>query len=1722
MPRRPFFCIFPRILIVAFSGLLFIRVSAAQGPGGKQTSPASAIPAADTDHEHERNAWFLHGRVIPGKNAAELRHRAYELKMQNRALRIATAAALAQGGANPKPSALTSDAWQPLGPMPLASDASGNGTQDYREVSGRATAVAIDPADPSGNTVFIGGAQGGVWQSTNAASSTASSVTWTPLTDDQTTLSVGSIAIQPGNTNPATSVILVGTGEADNSADSYFGLGILRSANGGNTWTQISTANGGALSFSGLGGTRMAFSSAHTSTVVSAMAASSEGVEAGAVTAKTTRGLYTSLDAGQSWTYNALVDPEGHATDATSATAVAYNATAGTFLAAVRYHGFYSSPDGITWTRLATQPGSSLSTTACPPVSTANEQACPIYRGEITIVPGRNEMYVWFVSLDSSGNPVDGGIWQSLNGGSTWTAINETGITNCGDDSGCGVEQGYYNLELLAVPSGSAATDLYAGAINLFKCSINSANPTCGANGFINLTHVYGCMPIAAPAHVHPDQHALAYVIPSAGGDSGNDLMYFANDGGIYRALDGYSGLTSGSCSGSNAFDDLNQNLGSMTQFVSFSQHPSDPNTLLGGTQDNGSPATSSATTSLSWINVNGGDGGYNAIDPTTPLNFFVSNPDIPPAGLSIQECPSGVNCTEGSFSAVVGSADVGGDDGAFYFPYVLDPQSTSALLLGTCRIWRGPRLGGSYTLLSPNFDTFGAGTCSGGEVNLVRSVASGGPNDSNGSLVIYATTDGLGPIDGPLSSPSGGNVWVTTNATAGPSAFSEITQGINPNQFPISSVAIDSSDPTGHTAYVTVMGFTGGPGHVWQTTNAGATWADFTGTGVNALPDAPVNVVVVDPGTTVYVGTDVGIFATGISSPAWTEVGPVPNPLGGSSGFLPNVAVTALGIFKASGQKLLRASTYGRGVWQFDINTIPDFQISIANSPQTVFAGQPVTYNGTLYAIDGYSNTVMLTCVAGTTNPPPTCTPPSNLLIPTAAGVPFTVTAAGPAGDYNFNVQGEGSDSNLAHNAALVLHEISFGISAPSPGSLTVPDGTTSSPVSFQVTAVSTFNQSVTVSCTVPITGATCNLTPGTTVNPTSSNPVNMTASVVVPSGTAANSYTVTLQASTSGTAPVSTSFKLTVLSNPDYILSEVGTFPVVNSGGGAGGTISVTAQDGFMGTVFLNCSLNSGNGGCSVAPTSVGTYPTNAIVTVNATGLAAGSYQASVQGVFGATTHTLVIPFNVADYQLTGQSSLSLLPGGQGPVGLTITASTYYSGRVNASCDASALAGTICTLTPASVAVSAGAQVPFTATISVPSGATPGIYNITINTQDTTGTPSHSFTIALTVLMPDFLLSEPSSFPVVKAGSTNTSGAISVASQNGFSGIVNLICSLTSGNGSCSIAPASVSSYPASAIVTINATALAAGSYQATVQGVSGALTHTLAIPFNVGDYQLSGPQTLSLVPGGQGTASLTIAASTYYAGLVNATCDASALAATICTLSPANPVTVATGAQVPMTATIDVPNDATPATYNIKINTVDTTGAPAHNLVIALTVVPDFGISSSTAPITVTAGQAAGPYNVIVQPVGTSFNNAVSLSCTSGLPPGAQCSFTPNPVTPGSNAADVVLSISTAAAAPGTRKLAPQAGFFFYLFGLTMPGIVVVWGIAGKKKRRGAASLIGALLSLALLSCAGGTGISPGGGCSAAPTVPTGLASSSTTSTSTTLTWSPSTTVSGCSLT
>ncbi len=1252
-------------------------------------SPNASSGPSDQSHALRRELWFARGRMVPEESAAMLRYRAHLQKMQ---MRAAQAEEARQNGIALRPQISPVGTWSALGPAPLASDATGYGGQDYGWVSGRATAVAIDPADPTGNTVYIGGAFGGVWKSTNAGpgSPNPANVIWNPLTDDQATLAVGSIAVKPGNNDPIKSVILVGTGETNSSLDSYYGLGILRSADAGSTWSLISQDASDTRSFAGLGFSQIAFSTANPSVVVAAAAGATQGVIEGLeLPVNQNRGLYYSTDAGQSWNY-ANVQDGNIAIDASSVTSVVFNQGAGAFYAAVRWHGFYSSSDGINWTRLSNQPGG-LSTFVCP--TNPASPSCPIYRGELATVPGRNEMYAWYVD----NNDDDQGIWQTTNGGNSWTQLDDSGITNCGDLlGGCGTAQGSYNLELAAVPDGTA-TDLYAGAVNLYKCTLINGSPNCagsGSNTFQNLTHAYGCPPdFGSTAHVHPSQHALAFLLVN---NNTQDVMYFANDGGIYRALDGYSGLTSGNCTVSNQFDSLNQTLGSMTQFVSFSQHPTDPNTLLGGAQGNGSPATSSSQSSASWLNVNSGDGGYNAIDPDNPTQWFTANTDV-----SIQRCNLGVDCHAADFNngLIVSNVTVGGDSGALYTPYILDPQNSGELLVGTCRVWRGATDGTGFSVLTNNFETGGEASCSGSEVNLVRSLAVGGLKDTDGfSTVMYAGTDGLGPL-----LPTGGHIWITTNATKGAENWFDRTGKTNPLGFPISTVAMDTSDNKGNIAYMTIMGFH--VSHVWKTTNAGVTWSDFTG----SLPDAPVNAVVVDASSSkVYVGTDVGVFSSGTSSASWTEVGPPP---GSGPGYLPNVPVTALHMFNSAGTKKLRASTYGRGIWEFTLVAGPDFEFAVANNPQTVFAGQTATFDGTVKALNGYNSVVNLSCASGATPPPLTCLTPKSLT-PSTNGTPFTASASGAAGDYFFNAKGVGTDANkITRGYSLTLHIVDFSLTAPAPGSVTVARSATSGPVSFQVTALGAFNESVALSCSGLPAGVACNFQPAT-VSPVAGAPSPVTLTVSTSANTPAGTSSVTLNGSVSSGPTRTKNLGLTVTApTPGNFALAIINSPL---------TVGVTGTATFHGTLTslggYNSAVNLGCGGaapptCQISPASL--TPTAAgapfIVAVGSESVQDFNFSIFGTGTDAAQiTHSATVGLNVLfDFALNNNTGLQTIQNGQSvtyqldlrPLG----SGNVFPGNVTLSCS-NLPALTTCSFTPSQVGAGSG-----NSNVTVSVGTTP-----------------------------------------------------------------------------------------------------------------------------------------------------------------------------------------------------------------------------------------------------------------------------------------------------------------------------------------------------------------------------------------------------------------------------
>jgi len=107
----------------------------------------------------------------------------------------------------------------------------GPGSANNNSDSGRVTALAVDPSDPSGNTVYLGGASGGIWKTTNFLD--PGGPTWIPLTDFGPTfgINIGGLAVFGRNNDPNQSIVYAVTGDGDGGAGE--GVGVIRSTDGG-------------------------------------------------------------------------------------------------------------------------------------------------------------------------------------------------------------------------------------------------------------------------------------------------------------------------------------------------------------------------------------------------------------------------------------------------------------------------------------------------------------------------------------------------------------------------------------------------------------------------------------------------------------------------------------------------------------------------------------------------------------------------------------------------------------------------------------------------------------------------------------------------------------------------------------------------------------------------------------------------------------------------------------------------------------------------------------------------------------------------------------------------------------------------------------------------------------------------------------------------------------------------------------------------------------------------------------------------------------------------------------------------------------------------------------------------------------------------------------------------------------------------------------------------
>jgi photosystem II stability/assembly factor-like uncharacterized protein len=121
--------------------------------------------------------------------------------------------------------------------------------------------------------------------------------------------------------------------------------------------------------------------------------------------------------------------------------------------------------------------------------------------------------------------------------------------------------------------------------------------------------------------------------------------------------------------------------------------------------------------------------------------------------------------------------------------------------------------------------------------------------------------------------------------------------------------LAVHPTTPT--TVYATVSTFnTGtGVGHVFRSTDGGASWVNIDGSGSTGIPDVPVHAIVIDPNDTnrLYVGTDIGVFVSVDGGANWARE---------NTGFA-NVIVESLSLKNDGGQRYLYAYTHGRSVYR-------------------------------------------------------------------------------------------------------------------------------------------------------------------------------------------------------------------------------------------------------------------------------------------------------------------------------------------------------------------------------------------------------------------------------------------------------------------------------------------------------------------------------------------------------------------------------------------------------------------------------------------------------------------------------------------------------------------------------------------------------------------------------------------------------------------------------------
>jgi photosystem II stability/assembly factor-like uncharacterized protein len=326
--------------------------------------------------------------------------------------------------------------------------------------------TAIAPHPTSSGTVLVGAAGGGVWKTTDGG------VTWTPLTEGLNDLSVGAVSYAPSDSN----VVYLGTGEASYAVDFIPGIGLLKSTDGGTTWSVPETVVA----------TRIYRISVHPT-------------NPNELIIGTSRGALRSTNGGSTWT--TVISPTAHGDvpdivrDATSPNnlyATTWCLAGGCQFPAARV--LRSTDGGVTWTdRSAGLPSAT-------PADTFYE------RMSVAISPSNPSVLYAARAVKPASGSVVSHVYKSVDAGVTWSDLPSVSSRN----SRYLADQSWYNNTLVVSPTDSNA--VLAGGTTYLRST----------DGGTNFTPV-----LSGNAHV--DVHDLRYQ---------GSTLWIANDGGIWTSPD--------------------------------------------------------------------------------------------------------------------------------------------------------------------------------------------------------------------------------------------------------------------------------------------------------------------------------------------------------------------------------------------------------------------------------------------------------------------------------------------------------------------------------------------------------------------------------------------------------------------------------------------------------------------------------------------------------------------------------------------------------------------------------------------------------------------------------------------------------------------------------------------------------------------------------------------------------------------------------------------------------------------------------------------------------------------------------------------------------------------------------------------------------------------------------------------------------------------------------